>query len=301
MNHIGSKSIFYIDSQNRLNTADTTSNFTVRVDMPPMNNYNRICVLQASIPKSFYLITDGKNTMTLNEPGTVGLASGSITSDFGSVSSNGTSSKTIKFNNGNYSKSALQNAVYDLFKKASSLNVNSAHRYIYNIAYPLSVFSTNGKFTYTVANLITAPPQLIFSSASVLHRPLGFNIGSTNTFSSLGSLSSSNVINLQAKDTIFIKSGVVSSSNLSVLQEIYSTTTPDFSCITFTQNNIEMNSKELMTNSNNFTFTITDEDNNVLDLNGQNIIFSICCYEQNNAMELLKQDILINNLNKLSV
>jgi hypothetical protein len=61
-----------------------------------------------------------------------------------------------------------------------------------------------------------------------------------------------------------------------------------------------MNSKELMTNSNNFTFTITDEDNNVLDLNGQNIIFSICCYEQNNAMELLKQDILINNLNKLS-
>ena len=134
MNHIRSKSIFYIDSQNRLNTADTTSNFTVRVDMPPMNNYNRICILQASIPKSFYLITDGKNTMTLNEPGTVGLASGSITSDFGSVSSNGTSSKTIKFNNGNYSKSSLQNAVYDLFKKASSLNVNSAHHYIYNIA-----------------------------------------------------------------------------------------------------------------------------------------------------------------------
>ena len=52
MNHVGSKSIFYIDSQNRLNEADTSSNFTVRVDMPPMNKYNRICVLQASIPKS---------------------------------------------------------------------------------------------------------------------------------------------------------------------------------------------------------------------------------------------------------
>ncbi len=130
--------------------------------------------------------------MTLNEPGTVGLASGSITSACRSVSSNGTSSKTIKFNNGNYSKSSLQNAVYDLFKNASSLNVNSTHRYIYNIAYPLSVFSTNGKFTYTVANLITAPPQLIFPSTSVLHRPLGFNVESTNTFSSLGSLSSSN-------------------------------------------------------------------------------------------------------------
>ena len=95
MNHVGSKSIFYIDSQNRLNEADTSSNFTVRVDMPPMNKYNRICVLHASIPKSYYLISDGRNTMTLNEPGTVSLSSGSITSDFGSVSSNGGSSKII--------------------------------------------------------------------------------------------------------------------------------------------------------------------------------------------------------------
>ena len=62
-----------------------------------------------------------------------------------------------------------------------------------------------------------------------------------------------------------------------------------------------MNSKELMTNSNNFSFTLTDEDNNILDLNGQNIVFSICCYEQHDALELLKQDILINNLHKLTV
>ncbi len=183
-----------------------------------------------------------------------------------------------------YSKSSLQ---------ASSRNVNSAHHYIYNIAYPLSVFSTDRKFTYTVANLIMAPPQLIFSSASVLHRQLGFHIGSTNTFASLGSLWSSHVINLQAKETIYIKSGVVSSSNLSVLQEIYSTTTPDFSCIKFTQTNIELNSKKIMTNSINFNFTITDEDNNCLDLNRQKLIYSICCYEQNNAMELLKEDILM--------
>ena len=301
MNHVGSKSIFYIDSQNRLNEADTSSNFTVRVDMPPMNKYNRICVLQASIPKSYYLISDGRNTMTLNEPGTVGLVGGSITSDFGSVSSNGGSSKIITFKNGNYSKSSFMNAVYDLFRKASSLNVNASHRYTYNISYPLGVFSTNGKFTINVPNLITAPPQLIFTAPTILCRPFGFTMGSTNTFSSLGSITSSNVINLQAKDTIFIKSGVVSSSNLSVLQEIYSTAIPDFSFITFNQNNIEMNSKELMTNSNNFTFTITDEDNNILDLNGQNIVFSICCYEQNDAMELLKQDILINNLHKLTI
>ena len=44
---------------------------------------------------------------------------------------------------------------------------------------------------------------------------------------------------------------------------------------------------------------MTDEDDNLLDLNGQDVIFSICCHEQNNTMELLKQDILINNIQKL--
>ena len=301
MNTFGSKSIFYIDSQNRLNQADTSSNFTVRVDMPPLNHYNRICVLQASIPKSYYLITDGQNTLTLNEPGTTSLTNGSLTSDFGSVSSSGSSTKLITFKVGNYSKSSIMNAFYDLFKKASSLNINPLHRYVYNIGYPLPIYSTQGKFSFSVSSLITTAPQIIFSSSSILHRPLGFNIGSTKFFPSSSTLTSTNVINLQAKDTLFIKSGVVSSSNLSVLQEIYSTTTPDFCCITFNQTNVEMNSKELMTNSNNFSFTLTDEDNNILDLNGQNIVFSICCYEQNDALELLKQDILINNLHKLTV
>ena len=65
------------------------------------------------------------------------------------------------------------------------------------------------------------------------------------------------------------------------------------------QNNIELNSKELLYKDNSFNFSITDEDDNLLDLNGQDVIFSICCYEQNNTMELLKQDILINNIQKL--
>ena len=34
MNHVGSKSIFYADSQHRLNQAITSIKFTVRVDMP---------------------------------------------------------------------------------------------------------------------------------------------------------------------------------------------------------------------------------------------------------------------------
>ncbi len=53
---------FCLDSKNRLNTADTTINFTVTVDMPHINNLNRICALQASIRQRHYMLTDCKNT-----------------------------------------------------------------------------------------------------------------------------------------------------------------------------------------------------------------------------------------------
>ena len=86
------------------------------------------------------------------------------------------------------------------------------------------------------------------------------------------------------------------SSNKSVLQDIYTSANPDFSVITFSQNDVELNSKELLHKYNNFSLSITDEDDNILNLNGQHVIFSICCY---NSLELLKNDILINNIQKL--
>ena len=127
---------------------------------------------------------------------------------------------------------------------------------------------------------------------------MGFNRASTNIFSN-SILPSQNVISLQAKDTIFIKSNIVASSTKAVLQEIYTTANPDFSLIIFNQNDVELNSKELLYKDNNYTFSITDEDYNILNLNGQDVIFSICCYEHNNSLELLKNDILINNIQKL--
>ena len=84
-----------------------------------------------------------------------------------------------------------------------------------------------------------------------------------------------------------------------IYSKIYTSANLDFSIISFSQNCIELNAKELIYKDNNFNFSITDEDDNVLDLNGQDVVFSICCYEQNNTMELMKQDILIKNISKL--
>ena len=152
-----------------------------------------------------------------------------------------------------------------------------------------------GNSTYTVFNLTTSQPQFIFPANSTLYLPMGFNRGSTNIFSS-SYFTSQNVIRLQAKDTIFIKSNIVANSTKAVLQEIYTTCNPDFSVISFIQNDVELNSKQLLYKDNNFSFSITDEDDNILNLNGQDGIFSICCFEYNNSFELLKNGILINNI-----
>ena len=293
MNHISSKSMFYIDSQNR--TSGTSGNFSVNLAMPPKNKYDRIVVMQAAIPKSFYLVSVPYNTFQLLETGTT--SSGSATNIFGSVSTNG-ATKTITLAEGNYSKTNMIVCLQTMLSLASSLNSTLATQYVYTVGYPLMNQPNTGKFTYSVVNLITAQPQFIFPTGSTLYLPMGFNRASTNIFNN-SILPSQNVISLQAKDTIFIKSNIVASSTKAVLQEIYTTANPDFSLIIFNQNDVELNSKELLYKDNNFTFSITDEDDNILNFNGQDVIFSICCYEYNNSLELLKNDILINNIQQL--
>ena len=85
MNHAGTQFIFYIDSQH--NTSGTSGQFSVSFNMPPNNFYNRIVVMQVSIPKSFYLIRSPNNTIQLYEPGTT--STGTASSVFGTITING--------------------------------------------------------------------------------------------------------------------------------------------------------------------------------------------------------------------
>ena len=136
----------------------------------------------------------------------------------------------------------------------------------------------------------------IFGVNSNITFQMGFSKCKTYNFSG-SSLTSQNVIKLQSKDAIFFKSSRVSSSTVAVLQEICSAV-PDFSDIIYNQNCLELNSKELTNKSNNFTFTLTDEDDTPLDLNVQNCVFSIYFYEAKNSLELMKADILLKNIEK---
>ena len=173
--------------------------------MPPDNTYNRIVVMQASIPKSFYLISSPNNTFQSYEPGTT--SSGSVTGVFGTITLNG-AYKTIAICPGNYSKTTVIVCLQTMLTLASSLNFTSLTKYVYTVGYPLMNYPNTGKFTYSLTNLITAQPQIIFPVNSTVYLPMGFNRASINVFIG-SSLTSANVIRLQAKNTIFIKSNIV--------------------------------------------------------------------------------------------
>jgi hypothetical protein len=177
MNHVSTKSMLYIDSQNR--TSGKSGNFSIYFAMPPNNRYARIVVMQASIPKRFYLVKYPYNTFQLLEPGT--SSSGSAINIFGSVSSNG-ATKTITLTEGNYSKTNMIVCLQTMLSLASSLNSTLATQYVYTVGYPVMQQPNTCEFTYTVTNLTTSQPQFIFSADSTLHIPMGFNRASTNIF-----------------------------------------------------------------------------------------------------------------------
>ena len=76
--------IAYVNSYNKLVPTDSTSNFTVLLNLPRNNNFDKVVVSQLSIPKSFYLVQNGYNTFNIQELGI---------------------NKLITINVGNYSKS----------------------------------------------------------------------------------------------------------------------------------------------------------------------------------------------------
>ena len=65
MSELATHVIAYIDSHSKINGTDT--HFSHLVTLPARNSYDSVCVLQASIPKSFYLIASGFNTFLLTE------------------------------------------------------------------------------------------------------------------------------------------------------------------------------------------------------------------------------------------
>ena len=65
MTQFTNKQLFYINTFFR--KSGTSSNFTFKIDINPLTEYDKITILDASIPKSNYAIESGKNTFTVTE------------------------------------------------------------------------------------------------------------------------------------------------------------------------------------------------------------------------------------------
>lgn len=246
------KRIIYVNSRNRI--SGTNSDFLFKIDIKDIEP-TLVCCLQANIPKSYYLIREGENTFTLSE---------------------GVQSETITLTVGNYSRKALSTAV------ALALNTASAlmSTYTYTMTYAKSSTSVdNGKYTYAVTGNGGTQPVLTFNSTDNIYEVLGFDIGSVNPFVG-DELTSTNVVKLQIEDSIFIHSDICSNGSDNVLQEIFANNDPDFSNIVFQTPDVTAYSKKLTTSSNNMVrFYLTNEDNELLDLNGLNWTCTLLFYK----------------------
>jgi hypothetical protein len=242
--------IAYVNSYNKLVSTDSTSDFTVMINLPKNNNFNKVVVLQMAIPKSYYLVQNGYNTFHVYEPTNLTY-------------------HLVTLLAGNYTRVS--------FMAELTRGLNNATPACAGI-YTVTFSSSTGKWTYTESTLLLSPSIITTNN---LFEQLGFSLNTTNTFVSLSGggskVDSSNCVKLQQEDTLFVISDC-SNALSGVLQEVYCNSS-DYSNITFSQYNEDLYAKTFIRNNNNvFRFSLTDENFRPINLNGLNMNMTLCFY-----------------------
>src|SRR5688500_1878530 len=117
-----SQRIYYINTLNR--KQGTTENFTYELQIPLTEGYNRVSVLNVSIPNTFYLIQEGLNIFIIREGGI---------------------DRTITIPPGNYSSKTF------LLIVAPLLNAGAPPGWSYTMTIPNhNATAQTGKITYSV-------------------------------------------------------------------------------------------------------------------------------------------------------
>ena len=116
---------------------------------------------------------------------------------------------------------------------------------------------------------------------------MGFDQGSVNSFVA-GTLVSANVLDFVSTSTLFLHSDMVEDST-SILQEIYADNTTPFSNLVYNCKFPGMYSKKMQAvNSGVFNFSLTDENNLEVNLNGHDICVTLLLYRKEDLTRLFK-------------
>lgn len=238
-----------------------------------VNRFDSVCMVSIGIPKSYYNFPSSSNTFTVRE--------------------SAISTRTVTIPPGNYNKNTIITALIAV------LNTGGLG-FTYNVTYPAYTAVDSFKLTFTVSGNAGYQPSFIFQDRSSPFRQLGFDEGSTNVFVA-DSLETTNAINLQYILRMFIKSNVVRDATDGILEEVLSVGSfPSQSVIYWQQYNYDMNTRAFNSDSSNsWNFTLVDGFNQVVDLNGVPWSFSLVFYQRNDTHEIHKQDLQIQNEQRL--
>ena len=258
---------YYINSFDRI-VGDHTNFVCQKLDL---NNqpYTHCCVKQVGIPKVFPNIPTNYNTFTLKE---------------------GLVTRTITLEVGYYNKNTMIAELPALLNQASILNGNN---WVYTMSYRTATQVQNFKYTFSVSGNGGSQPSFIFNESQI-YLQLGFDMG-THAFTS-NSLVSDNIINFNPTSKLYIKSDLVSSSNESILQEILNVDLVGFGSSIFYQNqgNLDLESKLLVGNQKDtFNIQLVNENGQYVDLQGQDLSFSIILFVRQDTQELIRDDLKI--------
>lgn len=250
------KKIFYINSRNRLSGSD--SDFQYVIDLSNFEPTHCVA-LQVNIPKSYYVVQDGKNTFVMTEENVNAV--------------------TVPIPAGNYNRTNFRVVISTL------LNSYSPNGYTYTVTYPNTASGTDtGKYTFLCVGH-TLEPSFTFEDSSNIYETMGFDVGTTAFVS--GSLTSTNVIKLTVEDSIFIHSDLVAGFSGSILQEIFAADSSDFSNIVFENYAPTLYEKKMQGSSNNtYRFWILNENGQPINLNGLNWSMTLVCYQKDNLPDL---------------
>jgi len=150
--------------------------------------------------------------------------------------------------------------------------------------FTMSVNVITGKFTYTYVGGSVISFQ--FFPPSRLGHQMGFDCPSTNTFQT-GTLTSTNVLDFVSTSTVFLHSDMINDTT-GVLQEVYSDNTVPFSNIVYNCKYPMYSKKMSKPTSGVFNFSITDEDNQEINLNGHDICVTLMLYRKENITGLIQ-------------
>jgi hypothetical protein len=238
------------------------------------NQFDSVCLVQASLPKSFYNIPSGFNTFTLQE---------------------NAASVTVTIPVGSYTRINLQSVL------ASVLTATSPNALTYTVSYPASTVADTFHYTFTVNSSVIAV-QFIFTAKNP-YRQLGFEIATYTFTAAIGSssLESVNSLNLSYILRAFIKTNLVLDATDGILEEILNFGSyPSSSVVHYQQYNFDMNTRRYNTSStNSWLFSLVDAFDQLIDLNGIPWAFSIVFYQRNKTHELQKTELMITNEERL--